>query len=1430
MTAEPSAAPTHSEGDQGAGVDLARAAPLPLTLVAIGSSAGGLEALRELIGSLPRIDSMSYVIAQHLSPTHSSLLMELLTPGTDLAVRELKDEQVPEPNTIYVTPPNFDVTFDNRRFHLERVSNVPGPKPSVDRLFESLAAHHGEDTVGIILSGTGSDGATGVRAIKAAGGSVLVQTPDHAKYDGMPKSAINTGCADLIQKPAEMGATLQHIAEAPRDDRIPLPKEAFGTSHERVIALTKRTTGTDLGHYKTATVERRIRRRMAMMRAGDMDQYVAILQRDPGEARALSRDILISVTEFFRDREHFDRLERRLRKLIGERNGDDVLRIWVPGCATGEEAYSLSILLSEIGREIGDAPDFLIFASDIDSDALATARAGAYSESALAQIGPDLKARYFRREGAGWVIDKTVRQTVVFAAQNVIEDPPFSRIDLISCRNVLIYFTREVQKRVLAMFHFSLKPGGLLFLGNSESIESQTNLFEALDARAKLFRRTEAKAVYGPALSARGSRRTPADEVEASLLMNRPRPSRSMRLMRGVMDRFCPPLAIVDGDNHLVFSAGAVKAFLSVPTGETDTQVFEMLDERVRAEARALIHRVRREKIQVAGTRVSLPGALGPVRLVVHPLSIEGTSLVMLVFEPVNEPVAPPAAGETTAHESLIISELESELASTRTHLQTVVEELETANEELQSQSEELQSANEELQSTNEELQTSNEELQSTNEELSTVNDELQGKAEEIARASATLMGMKESIRQPMLIVDERLEIKLVNNAASRILEAAEVQPGRAMSSLTWRMDYVPVMTLTLEVIRSGKPASRVIDVGDDHYLLEISPTSLATRVDGAVMIFTDITELVSAQRQAKAAASELATQKERYEITLHAIGDGVISTDARGMVTYANPKALALIGRKAAAVIDRPIDEVYSVSYADRHRLSIVDRVLASRDPVENTPAEHPVLVGASGRWVIVDESAAPLIDEEGRLIGVVVIFRDVTDVTLLSQELSFRAAHDPLTQLVNRGEFERRLGAALQSAREHGIEHALVLIDLDNFKVVNDTCGHAAGDRLLQDLSQRLKGVLRTTDVLARLGGDEFAALLVGCDHSRAAEIADKLRDAASRLDFSVDGVAFAVTASIGVVSFRGMPDEAVGTLLARADAACYAAKGAGRDRVYVAQRDDPQLEQERTELRIVSDLGLAIQQNRLALDYEDCFSAAGTGPAVYRELLVRYTDNVGNRHLPAFFLAAAERFSLIAKLDAWVIETVCEHLAAHAGDAGLPPVWAVNVSGRSLGDSQYRTRVLAALRALPPGPRICFEITETSAIANLADVSSFMDTLRALGCQFALDDFGTVNSGFDYVRKLHFDYIKIGSMFVQGALHDHTDLTMVESILAVARKLSIKTIAEHVSSAEALAKMRELGVDLVQGWYLGPSRALDLRDRSRSGSTSDSEAVTG
>ncbi|UCZ57654.1 PAS domain S-box protein [Desulfurispirillum indicum] len=730
-------------------------------IVGIGASAGGLEALRALTSHLPADGDIAYIIAQHLSPSHRSMLVSLLAKECLLPVLEAVDGAAVEAGHIYITPPNYDITLTaDEKIRLRQPAQPMGPKPSVDTLLCSLAEVKKEKAIAIILSGTGSDGSVGVRAIKAEGGIVIAQEPSTAKYDSMPNAAISTTHVDLVLPPERIGQEVPEIFRFPEKFLVEKQIKKAPGNIDRIFRILTERGEVDFSGYKLTTLNRRIERRMAATRVTNLGDYVSLLEESADEWKLLFKDILISVTAFFRDRESFNSLEKALESLVANKRNGDSIRVWVPGCATGEEAYTLAVMLWEIVHRMGKKCHMQIFATDIDTDALMHARKGLYSQALLEGMEPALLEKYFTRKGSSFEVAKFLREMIVFSRHNLIKDPPFLRIDLISCRNLLIYFTQPLQKKVFSLFHYSLAPKGILFLGKSESIGDNETLFASFHDKAKIYERKGG--VKSPIVSGNGNyallRRsaTPA-----------PKPAKEYRLEDALaqtcLKLFSKCSIVVDCEYSIIHVRGDASNFLTLPSGDFSGNALKMLPRELGIDLRAAVGRLSSGDVPLfRGNlhKIQTGSTWSYVRILASRVEHEGEAVgyfLIVLEEEDNAFALQHCPVESVSEDGHVqIQELQHELISSKEHLQTVIEELETSNEELQSLNEELQSANEELQSSNEELETTNEELQSTNEELSSAYAELKVVYDEKESQRLELVNKTHELQESQQVLEVR--------------------------------------------------------------------------------------------------------------------------------------------------------------------------------------------------------------------------------------------------------------------------------------------------------------------------------------------------------------------------------------------------------------------------------------------------------------------------------------------------------------------------------------------------------------------------------------------------------------------------------------------------------------------------------------------------
>ena len=826
----------------------------PFPIVGMGASAGGLEALEQFLGHVPAGCGMAFVIIQHLDPTHKGIMPQLLQRATDMKVVQVKDRMTVRPDCVYVIPPNKDMSILHGVLHLLEPVTARGLRLPIDFFFRSLAQDQQEHSVGVILSGMGSDGTLGLRAIKEKAGVVLVQEPATAKFDSMPRSAVDAGLADIVapveELPGKIMAYLQRTPLIARKDVV--MEDKTRSALEKAVILLRAHTGQDFTLYKRNTFYRRIERRMGIHQITRMSAYVRYLQENSQELDLLFKELLIGVTNFFRDPAAWEELRKNiLPALAASRPDGQALRAWVPGCSTGEEAYSLAIAFTEAMETLKSRKKIAlqIFATDLDKDAIDKARQGIYPENICADVSAEQLRRFFKREDRGYRVTNEIREMVIFAPQSLIMDPPFTKLDILSCRNLLIYLTPEVQKKLMPLFHYSLAPGGILLLGSAETVGTFTDLFTPVDKKLRIFRRTESVLRTEPisfpssfsAGPANGAEERPAPKPAASLQ------SQADQL---VLQHYAPPTVLVNDKGDIFYISGHTGKYLEPAAGKANWNLFVMARESLRYELSSAFQKALRqkEKVKLTGLNLGADGGGQCVNVTLQRLDEPGLlqGLVMIVFTDVPAPVAAKTAGRLAKPQvrSTRMAELEQELLQVRDEARSTHEEMQTSQEEFRSANEELQSTNEELQSTNEELTTSKEEMQSLNEELQTVNAELQAKVDELSRASNDMKNLLDSTDIATLFLDKDLNVRRFTPRATNIIKLIPGDAGRPITDLSTDLRYPELADDTREVLQKLAPVEKSVATRDGRWFtVRIMPyRTMDDRIDGVVITFANIT------------------------------------------------------------------------------------------------------------------------------------------------------------------------------------------------------------------------------------------------------------------------------------------------------------------------------------------------------------------------------------------------------------------------------------------------------------------------------------------------------------------------------------------------------------------------------------------------------------
>lgn len=1472
-------------------------------IVGVGSSAGGLEALTQLFNAIAHpgrsngYQHLAFVVLQHVSPNHKSMMAEILARETALEVTELVDGTLPEGGNVYVVPSNYNASISEGHLVLSVADPVIAPKPSINEFFISLAAENGDRAIGIVLSGTGSDGSAGLRAIQAAGGITIAQQPKSAKYPGMPLSAIEASVADFVLEPAEIARHLLQITPEILDE-----PEAFDEQKlNSLLDLLKSQRDLDFSGYKLGTVIRRIRRRVIATGQKDLDTYLDWVHSHLSELDILTRDLLISVTAFFRDKESFNALEQIADKICISKEPGEEIRIWVAGCATGEEAYSLAIVFNEALQEKASSQSIQIFATDIDEDALNVARRGMYPSAALSAIPEEWRLKYFSEQEQNLEVSKRLRDMIVFAKHNLVNDPPFLRLDLVTCRNVLIYFDNALQTRVLQRFHFALTEPGYLFLGRSESISQAESQFDIIDRKERLFSKSGRGEQVAPLISKEPRRLASAAKRE----------DKSLMLLNATIEHLNATLALCDRQGVVQYTAGDVSQFFRFPMGKTKMIISETVIEPLQAEVMALLHRFRKEQTSVFSHTKRLNDTLW--QLAIFPVNgINSKYLAVIITPAQSKPQMANAYFPADSLESSAI-EMAHELSATKEHLQALIEELATANEEMQSLNEEAQASNEELQASNEELEAANEELQATNEELISLNGELNKKTAEMISLNNEYTHLYDALDFPILVFDAHQKLVRYNASASRRFNLRSTSLKQGSEDLRLPGYLGELAKILHKVTKTGHPEEMPLQGEERHYLLSVTPgIDQKGRIETLIATIIDITDTLKAESRLKASEHRLSTLMENTTVLM-------TMKDMSGRYLYANPSFIStlaldgdyigksdfdlfpdafaadlwsadlealrrgiIIEKEHKLVLDqqsRFFKSVHQVLQDDQGGAPVI--INESEEITQRKNAESQLRIAArvfehSGEAIVVTdhESRILTINESftritgfdvteaignkiGKLLSsgrhsatfyrqmweklsdkgywqgeiwnkrkdgeiypewlsinrvraadggsddvFVAVFSDITNLKDSQRQIEFLATHDTLTHLPNRSLFQDRLNYAISQARLNQSKVALLFLDLDNFKVVNDTLGHDAGDELLVQASDRLRKIVRDVDTVARLGGDEFTIILPDYTIAQAERVTYQILNEMS-IHFDIFDRKVFVSASVGAAFYPDDAEDGQG-LLKAADTAMYRAKDSGRNRLQLF-RSEHRVHLLK-EAAIESALREALYQGELRMVYQPQFDALNTQLMVGAEALVRWTDKTLGVVSPADFIPVAEKTGLITELGNFVENRVIAQILEWKKVALTVPKISINASAYSFREKDYILQLKAKLEDHKLGAKsVQIEITEGALLSNNAAQRDTIDQMRNAGIDFSVDDFGTGYSSLSYLKNLPIAELKIDKSFVDGLGLDSSDEEISRAILSLAKALHLRTVAEGVETPEQLQWLQNEGCNTIQGYLL-------------------------
>ncbi len=818
-----------------------------LFIVGVGASAGGLEALGALLKNV-QVDSMAFVVVQHLAPQHESVLPELLGRVSNLQVRPAEDGMKVEANQVYVIPPNAELAILQGVLHVMPPAVARGMRLPIDYFFRSLADDQGSRSIGIVLSGTGSDGTFGLKAIKAAGGITFAQDPATAKYDGMPRNAIDAGWVDSFLPPDQIAEELATISRHPYLAQPRGPSPQHQESFSKLVLMMRNAFSNDLTYYKPSTLDRRTERRMALHKIERFEDYLRLIEDDPDEQRRLYKDMLISVTAFFRDHDPYDAVKTKiLPRLMDHKQQGSQIRIWVPACATGEEAYSLAICLLEYLEDRAQDYRIQIFGTDVDEASIQHARRGIYPQNIALDVSPERLHRFFVKKDDEFQVCRRIRDMVVFSVQNITRDAPFSRLDLVSCRNLLIYLQPAAQKKVLNILHYALAPTGYLMLGTSETVGDSSDLFSLVDRTNKLYAKKHVASVAAFDLGYGAH----VPEVLVPPRSYRPSINVASLADRKLLEIYAPPGVVINQDLEVLHFRGQTGPYLEPAPGAASLNILRLARQELHVDLRRAVHEAQttRQPVSVESS-LTHEGKLTRVRIEVFTIPDPETnsSCLLVLFReldqvPVDLPPLTGPAADAAEIQAQRVADLERDLMVTKEYLQSTVEELESSNEELKSSNEELQSSNEELQSTNEELETSKDELQSANEELTTVNDELQSRMGELQQSNDDLHNVLSGIGNAVVIIGMDLRIRRYTHMAEKLINMVAGDLGRSVSLLNAFVKGQRVEELAKEVIERLVPVQTEVRCSDDRrYMLHITPyRTLDHAINGAVIVLVDI-------------------------------------------------------------------------------------------------------------------------------------------------------------------------------------------------------------------------------------------------------------------------------------------------------------------------------------------------------------------------------------------------------------------------------------------------------------------------------------------------------------------------------------------------------------------------------------------------------------
>lgn len=1384
----------------------------PRAIVAIGASAGGLDPIRDFLQQIPADSQLAFVVMQHLDPTRASSMRDLARKWTAQPVVTATDNMLLNPNEIYLIPSGFLATIEGDQLRLVTIDKLKRHKSPISELFSSLALSAGSRAVGVVLSGAGTDGAEGLLAIKKHGGLIIAQNPDSAKFGSMPEAAITLGHVKTILPPHEMVSWIMsalekraNITETETETETDQSEKFImnqNTLMTQLLELVGKRSGNDFSGYKPTTVRRRIDRRIGIRNVSDLEEYLQLVKEDEQELDRLAEDMLIGVTSFYRDPEAFDELSKEVVPALFKKETEkEPVRVWVAGCATGEEAYTVACILYEFRRRNNLSNPIQIFASDIDAPALEFARSGVYQEESLNKLPATLRDACFQKQEHVYKISKEVRESIVFAVHNLISDPPFSRMDLVVCRNVLIYMDQQVQQYLMRLFAAVLKPEAYLFLGCSETIGTQQSPFVTLSKQWRIYRKDDDQNEHVlPGVMSRGTTnyRSLMNDLRPPLV-NDPRVTE--KNFQQLVDRYGAVTLLVSPKAEILFSSGQVSKFLELRPGEPDFELFALLVPSLRTNIRTLFNKVLNER-QVLVTTAAIAEKNLQVRITVKPvLRAPDDYLILITLE--EDELQTNVESITSAGESWIVVQLEQELMATREDLQRTIEKLSISNEDLKSINEEFMATNEELQSANEELESSKEELQSLNEELQTTNVILDTKVQELELVNADLSNLFSSTDIATLFLDTEFQLKRFTPATRRILSLIDSDLGRPVSDIASELVDHDLLEGAAEVLRTQQASEfEVQDKKGHSYLKRILPYRISEHsLDGIVMTFSDVTASKKARDKAQELAGKLQQQAQLLDLPL------VFARDMEDRIIFWNQGAEKFYGYSADEAIGQISHELLNTRFSESQET--IYRQLRSHDKWHGElihTSKNGQTISVNSQWVVAK-------NEKKESWAIVEVNTDISEQKTYQSEIDYLLHHDPLTQLPNQLQLKEKVDHALLSAKISRTKFALLFIDLDRFKSINDSLGHAVGNKLLVAVSKRITSVLDEYCSVSRFGGDEFAVMVENIqDPSRASHIANEVLGSL-RAPFLIEENELFVGASIGISLY---PVDAKDTdgLFRCADAALNLAKEEGRGQIKFCM---PELNQRaHRSLAIEMHLRKALINNELSLVFQPQVNIE-TGSIKGAEALLRWHNEELGNVSPAEFIPVAEESGIIVELGDWVFREVLALLERWQRDQFPVVRLSLNISPVQFRQPAFLNLVTELMqKATFPPDLLEFELTERIFLGAPEMAIEFFESLRRLGLRLSFDDFGTGFCSLQYFRQLRLSHLKVAREFIPQDDKDLDNIVISRSILSLAKGLEIESTVEGIETEKQLEFFRKTGCQFVQGFLF--SKPISLIELER------------